>query len=130
MNDLQNIKILYVEDEPSIADLLVNGLGLFGINVHPLYTSAEDLLDDIHGSDFADAQLLLFDIRLPRMTGIQLATKLRENGETRPFMLVSAWPPPTQELLQELNAVFLPKPFVFPKVVETIKTLVQGQGAL
>jgi two-component SAPR family response regulator len=57
------------------------------------------------------------------MTGVDLATKLREMGEKRPFVLVSAWPSPSNEKLREINAAFLPKPFDFPDVVRTIQML-------
>lgn len=119
----ENINVVYVEDEPSIAQLLVSGLGLFGINVHPVYMSAEDLLANLDRSGFDTADLFFFDIRLPRMTGIELATELRARGEKRPFVLVSAWPAPSSETLRDLQAEFLPKPFDFPDVVHTIQRL-------
>lgn len=119
------IKIAYVEDEPSIAQLLVSGLGLFGIIVHPVYMSAEKLLANMDGAEFTEADIFFFDIRLPRMTGLELATELRQRGETRPFVLVSAWPPPSSETLAAINAEFLSKPFDFPDVVRTIQRLAE-----
>lgn len=119
----QRVKIVYVEDEPSIAQLLVSGLGLFGIDVHPVFTSAEALLDNMENGLFDEADMFFFDIRLPRMTGLELAAELRKRGEKRPFVLVSAWPSPSKEKLSELGAEFLPKPFDFPDVVQTIQRL-------
>ncbi len=119
------IKIVYVEDEPSIAQLLVSGLGLFGIEVHPVYSSAEALLENIEDGTYDEIDIFFFDIRLPKMTGLELATILRERGEERPFVLVSAWPRPQTETLTKLNAEFLPKPFDFPDVVATIQKLSQ-----
>jgi DNA-binding NtrC family response regulator len=118
------IKVIYVEDEPSIARLLSSGLGLFGITVHPIFMSAEELLAEVDGDAFNTADILMFDIRLPKMTGVDLANELRNRGETRPFVLVSAWPPPTKETLGKIQAEFLPKPFDFPDVVQTIQKLV------
>jgi FixJ family two-component response regulator len=66
----------------------------------------------------------MFDIRLPKMTGVDLAGELRRRGEKRPFVLVSAWPPPARETLEAIQASFLPKPFDFPDVVQTIQRLV------
>jgi two-component system OmpR family response regulator len=120
----EEIKVVYVEDEPSIARLLTSGLGLFGITVHPIFMSAEELLAAVDGDAFNSADILMFDIRLPKMTGVDLAGELRKRGETRPFVLVSAWPPPTKEKLAEIKADFLPKPFDFPDVVQTIQRLV------
>ncbi len=123
-----NVKIAYVEDEPSIAQLLVSGLGLFGIEVKPVFMSAEDLLNKVEGPELAEVDLFFFDIRLPKMTGMELANKLREHGEERPFVLVSAWPAPAAEDLQKLGAEFLPKPFDFPDVIQTIQKLTKQNG--
>lgn len=120
----QEITVAYVEDEPSIAQLLSSGLGLFGIEVFPIYMSAEELLANVDNKEFASADILLFDIRLPRMTGLELAARLREQGEERPLVLVSAWPKPPEEELDEIDAAFLPKPFDFSDVVQTIRALV------
>lgn len=120
----ENIRIVYVEDEPSIAQLLVSGLGLFGIHVDPIFMSAEELLENMDRTEYQNADLLFFDIRLPKMTGLDLAKELRSRGEKRPLVMVSAWPPPTTKKLVELQAVFLPKPFDFPDVIQTIQKLI------
>ncbi len=123
-NTLQEtVKIAYVEDEPSIAQLLVSGLGLFGIEVRPVFMSAEDMLKQTDSEALSEVDLFFFDIRLPRMTGLELAGKLRDLGEKRPFVLVSAWPAPSAEQLDKIDAVFLPKPFDFPDVIQTIQRL-------
>lgn len=119
----KKINVLYIEDEPNIAKLLASGLGLFGINVHPALISGEDLLEKYDAPQYQDAHILLFDIRLPKMTGLELARELRNRGETRPIVLVSAWPSPSREELEEVGAAFLPKPFDFPDVVDTIQRL-------
>lgn len=121
----KRIKVVYVEDEPSIAQLLVSGLGLFGIEVYPVYSNAEALLENMENGTYEESDIFFFDIRLPRMTGVELATELRRRGEERPFVLVSAWPSPTSETLTSLRAEFLPKPFDFPDVVATIQKLSQ-----
>ena len=120
----QEITVAYVEDEPSIAQLLSSGLGLFGIEVFPIYMSAEELLANVDNREYASADILLFDIRLPKMTGLELAARLREHGENRPLVLVSAWPKPSEEELAAIDASFLPKPFDFSDVVQTIRELV------
>lgn len=119
----ENIRVAYVEDEPSIAKLLSSGLGLFGIEVNPIFMSAEQLLENLENGGFNGVDMFMFDIRLPRMTGLELAKQLRARGETRPFVLVSAWPAPSKEELQAIKASFLPKPFDFPDVVKTIQQL-------
>jgi CheY-like chemotaxis protein len=122
-NNNLNVIVTYVEDEPNIAQLLVSGLGLFGITVYPVFMSAEALLERIDAPEFEKADLFFFDIRLPRMTGLELAQELRRRGEKRPFVLVSAWPAPSEKELAAIQAEFLPKPFDFPDVIRTIQKL-------
>jgi CheY-like chemotaxis protein len=122
-----SVNLVYVEDEPNIAQLLVSGLGLFGISVHPVFMSAEALLDNMGLPEFENADLFFFDIRLPRMTGLDLAKELRRRGEKRPFVLVSAWPAPAETELDAIDAKFLPKPFDFPDVIQTIQELMQKE---
>lgn len=119
---VENITVAYVEDEPAIAELLRSGLGLFGINVSPVYGTAEEAQEQIL-SGGVDADVLIFDIRLPGMTGLELAQVLREKGETRPFLIVSAYHPPTPSELEALGAAFMPKPFDFAGIVGTIQNL-------
>ncbi len=120
----KDVTVFYVEDEPSIARLLTSGLGLFGIHVLPVYWSAEAVLENVEAAEFRQADVLIFDIRLPRMTGLELAAELRRRGERRPIVLVSAWPSPPEGELAALEATFLPKPFDFPDVVRTVRSLV------
>ncbi len=127
-NNLQEtVKIAYVEDEPSIAQLLVSGLGPFGIEVKPIFMNAEDMLNQADSAELEDIDLFFFDIRLPKMTGLELANKLRERGEERPFVLISAWPTPSASELEKIGAVFLPKPFDFPDVIQTIQKLISQE---
>jgi CheY-like chemotaxis protein len=124
----KKINVLYIEDEPNIAKLLTSGLGLFGISVHPALISGEHFLEQYNAPEYATADILLFDIRLPKMTGLELARQLRQRGETRPIVLVSAWPSPSRDELNEVHAAFLPKPFDFPDVVETVQRLAWGEN--
>lgn len=117
------IRIAYIEDEPNIAELLKSGLGLFGITVHPIYMDAESMLNNMQGVAWEQVDIIFFDIRLPGMTGIEMAGELRRRGEKRPFVCVSAWPRPEQSVLDAIQAEFLPKPFDFPDVIRTIQRL-------
>jgi DNA-binding response OmpR family regulator len=122
-----NIKVVYVEDEPAIAELLKGGLDLFGIEVSPIYGNAEDAYAQITAKvpPLGDAHILIFDIRLPGMTGLELAEALRKAGEQRPILIVSAYQPPARSLLDQLNAHFMPKPFDFPAIVSKIQALLK-----
>lgn len=122
----RGIKVLYVEDEPAIAELLKSGLDLFGIEVSPIYGNAEEAYQKIVSGQppLNECQMLVFDIRLPGMTGLELAAALRQAGERRPILIVSAYQPPPRSQLEELGAHFMPKPFDFAGIVSKIQELV------
>lgn len=119
------VKVLYVEDEPSLTELLRAGLGLFGMVVSPIYCSAEELLGKVHTPEFAAADILFLDIRLPGLTGLELARRLRARGDTRPIVIVSAYNRPEDSVLEELGAAFQPKPFDFDAIAHTIQSLIK-----
>ena len=121
----KHIKVLYVEDEPAIAELLRSGLDLFGIEVSPIYGNAEVAFEQITTGQMpmAECNVLVFDIRLPGMTGLELARTLRQAGEKRPILIVSAYQPPLRSELEELGATFMPKPFDFAGIVNILQEL-------
>ena len=119
------VVVLYVEDEPNLAELLRAGLGMFGMIVSPIYCSAEELLGKISSPEFTAADIMVLDIRLPGLTGLELAKRLRGQGERRPIVIVSAFNRPDQSVLDEIGATFQPKPFDFQAIVHTIQTLVK-----
>jgi len=106
----RGIKVLYVEDEPAIAELLRSGLELFGIDVSPIYGNAEEAFQTITSGQppMSECQLLVFDIRLPGMTGLDLAAKLRDANEKRPILIVSAYQPPARAQLEALRLALCP----------------------
>jgi len=119
------IKVVYVEDEPAVAELLRSGLDLFGVHVDPIYDTAEEAFDRIIRDEvlMAEADIFVFDIRLPGMTGLELASRLRDSGESRPILIVSAYQPPPRSQMEELDAHFMPKPFDFPGIYNKIREL-------
>jgi CheY-like chemotaxis protein len=117
------VQVLYVEDEPTIANLLREALGLFGVRVDPLCGSAEALLARLDDPLVQSAQILFFDIRLPGLTGIELARKLRASGENRPIVFLSAYQAPPDDELANLQARFLPKPFDLDRLLGLVQQL-------
>ncbi len=117
------ILAIYVEDEPDIAALLKNMLTAINVPAKT-YPQAEKLLEDRYSPDVINAKLFIFDVRMPGMNGLELAAKLRSDGEERPILIVSAYQPPPDEELQALNAKFHPKPFDFPSLINTVRQLI------
>jgi two-component system response regulator TctD len=78
-------KILIVEDEKDIADILGEMLELFGYNV----TSVSDGIDAWCNISATDYDLILTDLRLPGMDGIELLTKMRVHDIRTPVLIIS-----------------------------------------
>ena len=93
--------------------------------MNAIYDSAEAALEQIMKAEppMSDSQILIFDIRLPGMSGLELAAELRERGEQRPILIVSAYQPPPRAQLKDLDAHFMPKPFDFAGIVAKIQEL-------
>jgi DNA-binding response OmpR family regulator len=117
------VNAIYVEDEPDIAKLVQNGLGTLGISV-TVYPHPEDLLARMDDPQVSAAELLIIDIRMPGMTGLELAQQLRSSGDQRPILMVSAYNPPSRSQLRELAASFHPKPFDFPALLDICRRLI------
>ena len=80
-------QILLVEDERHLAEGLAFNLRNAGYPVQ-IAESGEEALDLIEGSPEFD--LVLLDVMLPGISGIEVARRLRRQGFTRSILMVSA----------------------------------------
>jgi len=121
--------VIYVDDDPKTAVLLRQALALTGIEVLAICASAEELLAMKDTAMYEEAEAFVIDVRLPIMTGVELAGKLRAEGERRPILAVSAWPKEVGWGLAEMKVVYLQKPYEFEELERTIKRLVEESEA-
>jgi len=77
LTPLSGRTILLVEDSPSSRDWLTHVLQAAGAEVHPVGSGAEALARLSRDGCAARIELVLTDVTLPRMNGIELATRLR-----------------------------------------------------
>ncbi len=77
--------ILIVEDELDIADILGEMLQLFGYNT----IAVSDGIDAWCQVSAKEFDLVLTDLRLPGMDGIELLTKMRLHDIKTPVLLIS-----------------------------------------
>ena len=101
--------ILIVEDEPATSWALAEGLSDDGFTIDTFATAelAWTWLQTRH------SDLVISDLRLPGMSGLELARKLRRGPHSQPVIIVTADGAP--EILSELEkagvAQCFPKPF-------------------
>lgn len=120
------IRAVYVEDEPSVRAMLIKVLELSGIEVTLACSSAEEMLAHRGAPEFSEAHVLIFDVRLPGISGLDLAALLRVEGEDRPIVAVSAWPAPSEEELDRFRITFVQKPFMFADLEKRVRYLVEN----
>ena len=72
-------KILIIEDEPDISDYLYDTLAMSGYEVRQAYDGLEGLEKIAEDKP----NLVLLDIMMPRLNGLEVCRKIRSNSETR-----------------------------------------------
>ncbi len=82
----EQVTVLLVEDEPSFVEALVVGLKREGFHVDVAYDGAEalDKFNTVH------PDLVLLDVMLPRVSGIDVCRTIRAAGSRTPIIMVTA----------------------------------------
>ena len=109
-------RILVVDDERTVRDVLTNLLGRLGHTAEAASNAAE-ALSKIEASEF---DLVLTDFNMPVMKGDELAREIKKRKQGMPVVLITASPP--QSLSQAIDRVLL-KPFSVQELSETIASL-------
>lgn len=121
-------KVLLVEDEVNIASFIKRGLEEFGYEVTVAY-DGESGWNEIQNSVF---NLLIFDIIMPKISGLELCQRYREQfGYTTPILLLTALGT-TQNIVDGLNAGaddYVIKPFSFRELQARIAALLRRGSA-
>ncbi|MER5936822.1 response regulator transcription factor [Streptomyces sp. NPDC001928] len=111
------IRVLLIEDDETIAEPLVEGLGHFGLTVDHVTTGAEGLR-----SEYGDVVLL--DLGLPDMDGIDVCRGIRQVSDV-PVIILSARGEEADRVLGlELGADdYLAKPFSMRELVARVRAV-------
>jgi CheY-like chemotaxis protein len=108
--------ILLVEDEPAVRQLFAQALSRAGYRVHEARNGQEALkVFDQHGDTI---DLLLTDMRMPFMSGGELAQHLRTRRRTLKLICISGYP---GTLDPALSADFLAKPFSRADLLDKVR---------
>ena len=122
------MKILLVEDEAKTLQLIKQGLEQHNIEVDIAY-------DGLMGLTLAQRNpydLLITDIILPEINGLNLCRKLRESGFETPILLLTALST-TADIITGLDAGaddYLGKPFEFSELMARIRALTRRNKAI
>jgi CheY-like chemotaxis protein len=109
--------VLVVDDDPTIRDLVTELLEDEGYSVR----RACDGLEAWQAIEDAPPKLLVTDIRMPRMMGSELVTRLRATGYAFPILLMAATPALAAPLLRLDCIEFIAKPFELELLIEGVR---------
>lgn len=116
--------ILLVEDERAVRTIATQALTLRGYHVLEADNgdSARDILDSHEGA----IDLLITDVRMPGMSGLDLASEVRRRFPTIKIIFMSGY---TEDSLEhwreEVGIDFLAKPFRLEALIRATRTLVE-----
>ena len=122
------MRILVVEDEPVAAAVLAKGLRehAYAVDV------ASDGHTALEQAGVNDYDLMIVDVLLPGMNGLDLCERLRADGITAPVLMLTARGGPDQRV-EGLDAGaddYLAKPYHFPELVARVRALLRRGPAL
>lgn len=111
-------KILIIEDEKSIADIIKFNLTKEGFEIETAYNGKAGLEKALSGKP----DLILLDVMLPEMDGFQVCKKVRETS-TVPILMLTAKEEEVDKVLGlELGADdYITKPFSMRELIARIK---------
>jgi two-component system alkaline phosphatase synthesis response regulator PhoP len=118
--------ILIIEDEPELVKVLRSYLEQAGFNVLTAYRGDSGLSTWEHKRP----DLVILDLNLPGMDGLDLAREIRRKGDT-PLIMVTARVEETDRLIGlELGADdYIPKPFSPREVVARVRAVLRRATA-
>ncbi|HUB78587.1 MAG TPA: heavy metal response regulator transcription factor [Bryobacteraceae bacterium] len=117
------MKLLIVEDETKTASFLDRGFTEAGFVV----TVAPDGLEGLHQVETATFDLVVLDIMLPGMDGLQLLSWMRARGLQTPVLILTARDAVSDRVrgLEVGADDYLVKPFAFSELLARVRTILR-----
>lgn len=118
MPDYRSIKVLVVDDERTIRELLSDTLMAVGYDC----LTAEDYRQAIEILDKEKIDVVITDILLPDRSGIELLKFVKSHKPQIPILAISGKDFPSSEIFEAGADGFLAKPFRIGKIEELIES--------
>src|SRR6185437_410669 len=116
-------RILVVDDEPNIRDLLITSLRFAGFQVKAVSNGAQTISAVLE----EEPDLIILDVMLPDMNGFSVTKRLRGAGYTAPILFLTA-KDDTEDKVAGLNAGgddYVTKPFSLDEIVARIQAILR-----
>lgn len=121
-------KILVVDDEPSISMLIEFNLKLAGFDVKCVH-DGEAVLESIQSFR---PDLIVLDLMLPKINGIQVCRKLRDHNNFVPIIMLTAMQDLSDKIAGLDNGAddYMTKPFSPQELISRIQAILRRTGKL
>ena len=116
------MRLLIIDDEPALLDLLRRYLGRQGYEVETCPNPGDALAQ--FRDDPERFSLVITDLSMPEMSGEELIRRLREMRPALPAIITSGYP----HQPQATGIGFLQKPFLPKALMEQIEKALKGRG--
>ncbi|GAA4191517.1 response regulator transcription factor [Microbacterium oryzae] len=116
-------RILVVDDEPNIRDLLSQSLRFAGFQVRTVSNGAQTISAVLE----EEPDLIVLDVMLPDMNGFSVTKRLRDAGYTAPIIFLTA-KDETEDKIKGLNVGgddYVTKPFSLDEIVARIQAVLR-----
>ena len=127
-NQQKQLKVLVVDDEDNIIELIRLGLRYEGFQVEV----ASDGEQGIALAQRIDPDLVILDVMMPGIDGLEVCRRLRSNPTTRnvPVLMLTAKDEVGDRILGLQTGAddYLTKPFDFYELLERIKAILRRQS--
>jgi len=122
------MRILLVEDERQIADFIVRGLAENGYSVDVAHDGEEAL----HWPDVAEFDIIILDVMLPSVDGVEVCRTLRRQGLRTAILMLTARDA-VEDRVRGLDSGaddYLIKPFAFAELLARLRALSRREPVL
>jgi DNA-binding NtrC family response regulator len=122
----RSIEILVIEDEPSVGDALRLILEGHGYAVAVALTGRDGIERDRQGN----FELIITDLRLPDMDGLEIIDAIQRHDPLRRFILITSYGTPETfaEAHRRGAAGTLSKPFLPSEIIRLVRTTLDGHA--
>jgi FixJ family two-component response regulator len=117
--------VCIIDDDESVrvaTTCLLRSLG----HVVRTFASAEEFLNSPY---LDEAACLIVDVNMPRMSGLELQTRLREKGVAPPIIFITAYPEEARTRALKAGAIcYLDKPFDSATLIECLDVALRRES--
>ena len=120
------MQVLVVDDEPAVRDALARALSVEGFRPEPVEDGRAAIRR--HAADPAD--LILLDVLMPGLDGLEVCRRLRDTGDRTPVLMLTA----RDEIGDRVAGLeagaddYLVKPFAIEELLARIRALLRRTG--